>query len=253
MATNINEELSDLFADTPSVIDDDFKFKTKLEIGDDHFTYLKGAKNLADFGGSILGGVGVGGIAATAWYSTLGVGGKLLLGVGLASQPVGWVVGAAALGATGIYGFKKAKDKFIKKAEDGLVTKVPKFLNTPLDLLGLSIATLILPVSVKMAHADGNFCHMERSQILKYFTDEWGYNSEFIEKLMQAQESKMESFSYKDYAKTLKLVCKKTSEFKLSQVSDEILNFQREIILMDGEIHPDEEKEFATLKLYLNA
>ena len=252
MATNINEELSDLFSDIPAVIDDDFKFKTKLEIGDDHFTYLKSAKNLADFGGSILGGVGAGGVAATAWYSTLGLGGKLLLAFNI-GNPVGWIVGATALGATGVYGLIKAKDKFIKKAEDELVTKVPKFLNTPLDLLGLSIATLMLPVSVKMAQADGNFCHMERTQILKYFTDEWGYNSEFIEKLMQAQESKMESFSYKEYAKTLKAVCKKTSEFKLSQVSDEILNFQREIILMDGEIHPDEVKELATLKLYLQS
>ena len=252
MATNINEELSDLFSDIPSVIDDDFKFKIKLEIGDGHFTYLKNAKNLADFGESLLGGAGVGGVAAAAWYSSLGIGGKLLAAVGLGSSPVGWVVGASVLGMAGIYGLKKAKDKFIKKAEDELVTKVPKFLNTPLDLLGLSIATLMLPVSAKMAQADGNFCHMEKSQILKYFTDEWGYNSEFIEKLMQAQESKMESFSYKEYAKTLKSVCKKTSEFKLSQINEEILNFQREIILMDGEIHPNEEKELATLKLYLS-
>ena len=63
----------------------------------------------------------------------------------------------------------------------------------------------------------------------------------------------MESFSYKGYARTLKAACKKTSEFKFRQVSDEILNFQREIILMDGEIHPDEVKELATLKLYLDS
>jgi uncharacterized tellurite resistance protein B-like protein len=251
---SINDELSDFFTDVQSVIDDDFRFKKKLAIGDDHFSYLRNAKNLSDVAESLLGGVGAGGIAATAYYTTLGLGGKILFAVGLGSNPVGWVAaGAAALGASGFYGYKKVKGTFFKKAEDELVTKVPKYLNTPIDLLGLSVATLVLPVSIKMAQADGNFCHMERSQILKYFIDEWGYNSEFIEALMQAQESQMSDFSYKSYAETLKLVCNKTSEFKLCQVSDEILNFQREIILMDGEIHPDEVKELATLKLYLDA
>lgn len=248
---SINEELSDLFADIQAVIDDDFKFKKKLAIGDEHFKYMSNAKNLADFGESLLGGIAIGGVTSAAWYTGLGFGGKALLTVGLISQPIGWVVGAAALGAAGIFGFKKIKDNYIKKAEDELVTKVPKFLNTPLDLLGLSIATLMLPVSVKMAHADGHFCHIERSQILKYFVDEWGYNPEFIEKLIQAQETKMAGFSYKNYAKTLKSVCGKTSEFKTDQMTEEILDFQRQIILMDGEIHSDEEKELATLKLYL--
>jgi len=247
----MKDELANLFADTASVINDDFKFKIKLNIGDEHFTYLRNAKNLTDFGESLLGGAGVGGLAAVGWYSTLGVGGKILAAVSLGASPVGWVIGASALGIAGIYGLKKAKDKFFTNAEEELVTKVPKFLNTPLDLLGLSLATLMLPVSVKMAYADGNFCPEERSQILKYFTDEWGYNPEFIEKLTQAQEAKMDGFSYKEYAKTLKSVCDKTSELKLSQISEEILDFQREIILMDGEIHPDEEKELATLKLYL--
>lgn len=250
---SINNELSDLFEDVQTVIDDDFKFKKKLAIGDEHFTYLNNGKNLMDFGESLLGGVGIGGVTAAAWYMNLGFVGHALFTVGLISQPVGWVIGASALGAAGVFGFKKAKGKFIKKAEDELVTKVPKFLNTPLDLLGLSIATLMLPVSIKMAHADGNFCHMEKAQILSYFINEWGYNSEFIEKLMQAQESKMEDFSYKKYAKTLKSVCSNTSEFKHSQIIDEVLDFQKEIILMDGEIHPAEEKELATVKLYLNA
>ena len=250
---SINDELSDLFEDVQTVIDDDFKFKKKLDIGDEHFTYLNNGKNLMDFGESLLGGVGIGGVTAAAWYAGLGFGGKALLTVGLITQPVGWVIGAAALGAAGVFGFKKAQGKFIKKAEDELLTKVPKFLNTPLDLLGLSIATLMLPVSIKMAHADGNFCHMEKSQIIKYFIDEWGYNYDFIAALMQAQESKMEDFSYKKYAKTLKSVCGKTSEFKQDQLIEEILDFQKEIILMDGEVHPAEEKELAALKLYLNA
>ena len=251
MAIDMQEELANLFADTPSVIDDEFKFKAKLGIGDEHFTYLNNTKNLVDVGGSLLSGVGIGGITAAAWYTTLGVGGKLLLAVGIGSSPVGWVVGATALGVAGTYGLTRAKNKFFKKAEDDLVTKVPKFLNTPLDLLGLSLATLMLPVSVRMAHADGNFCSIERSQMLEYFIGEWGYNPEFIEKLTQAQEAKMDEFSYKEYAKTLKSVSGKTSEFKIDQLKEEIYNFQRQIILMDGEIHPDEEKELATLMLYL--
>ena len=250
---SINDELSELFEDVQTVIDNDFQFKRKLDIGDDHFTYLNNAKNLADFGGSVLGGIGIGGSTAVVWYTSLGVGSKLLLGIGLASMPVGWFIGAATLGTAGFFGLKKATDSFFKGAEDELVTKVPKYLNTPLDLIGLSIATLMMPVSIKMGQADGNFCAVEREQVLKYFTDSWGYNSKFISVLMQAQESKMDDFSYKAYAKTLKSVCKQTPELKLDQLSEEILNFQREIILMDGKIHPGEEKELATLRLYLNS
>lgn len=248
---SINNELSDLFDNVQAVIEDDFQFKKKLNIGDEHFTYLNNAKNLADFGESVLGGIGVGGVTAAAWYTSLGLGGKALLTLGLISQPIGWIVGAGALGVAGIFGLKKAKDIFIKKSEDELMTKVPKYLNTPLDLLGLSIATLMMPVSIKMAQADGDFSEIEKEQILKYFVDEWGYNLDFINILMQAQETKLENFSYKEYGKTIKSVCSKTSELKLDQLTEEILDFQKEIILMDGRIHPKEEKELATLKLYL--
>jgi len=252
---SINDELSDLFENIQSIIDDDFQFKKKLNIGDEHFTYLNNAKNLMDFGESLAGGTAIGFLTYSSWFASHAVAIKVLAFIPVlsVSPPIAFIVGSGILGATGFFGFKKAKDALLKKSENELMTKVPKYLNTPLDLLGLSLASLMMPVSVKMGQADGELCVVERAQILKYFTDEWGYNSEFIEKLLQAQESKMESFSYKEYAKTLKAVCKKTSEFKLSQVSDEILNFQREIILMDGEIHPEEEKELATLKLYLDA
>ncbi len=251
MADNINDELAALFADTPCVIENNFNFMKKLNIGDEHLTYLNNSKNLVTVVESLLGGAGIGGLTAVGWYSTLGIGGKLLFGLSLTAPPIGWVVGASALGAAGVFGLKKAKNKYVRKAEDALITKVPKYLNTPLDLLGLSLATLMLPVSVKMAQADGEFCTIEREQISKYFIDQWGYNGEFISKLTEAQETKIDSFSYKDYAKTIKAVCSKTKEFKHNQLTEEILDFQREIILMDGKVHPKEEQELAALRIYL--
>lgn len=252
MTSTIDEELSLLFSDTPCVIDDEFKFKVMLKIGDEHFSYLNSAKNLVDFGESFLvGGVGGGFLATTIYSSSIGFGAQLLAFVGIGSTPIGWIVGASILGTAGIFGFKKAKNKFFSKVESELIIKVPKYLNTPLDLLGLSLATLMLPVSIQMANSDGNFCSIEKEKIKNYFIDIWGFNAEFIDSMIIAQESKIEDFSYKEYMELLETVCSKTSEFKLETLTEEIIDFQREIILMDGIIHPGEEMELAKLKLYV--
>lgn len=251
MQPDINAEISNMFSETQSVIDDEFKFKAKLGIGDEHFQYLNNAKNLIGFSESIAGGIGVGGVTAVAWYSTLGVGSKLLLGVGIASSPVGWFIGAATVGAAGIYGLKKFHEKTMGKAENELVTKVPKFLNTPLDLLGLSLANIILPPSIKIACSDGNFCESEKKKISDYFVKQWGFNSEFIGKLIQTQETTLDQFSYKEYAETLKQVCENTSEFKFDNLIDEILPLLNEIMIADGTVHHAEEQELAILKSHL--
>jgi len=136
---SINDELSDLFDNVQAVIDDDFQFKKKLNIGDEHFTYLNNAKNLFDFGESIVGGTGIGWFAFSSWQASVGLGAKIIAAVTFSSvsAPIVLIIGSGVLGAAGIFGLKKAKDALVKKSEDELMTKVPKYLNTPLDLLGL--------------------------------------------------------------------------------------------------------------------
>lgn len=245
MDIDFQKELSVLFSGNQRVIDDDFKFKAKLGIGDEGFDYLRKGKNLADFFESVGGGVSIGSIVAAnlGWNS-------IWVTLGLTSNPVGWVVGAGALGAAGIYGLKKAKDNLVKKAEDNLMTKIPKYLKTPLDCLGLSVANLFLPIAIETAKSDGDFCEAERTFIANYLVDVWGFSEGFILEQISALEAVHSQFSYDGYLAQLRQSCEGTEEFKFDKICSEILKFQKELILADGKV---EGSEISAVEMLQNA
>ena len=61
---DIKKEIEALKAGDASIIDDSFKFRRKLDLGDETYDYLNNAKNFLDFLKAIGVGIGTGGVAS---------------------------------------------------------------------------------------------------------------------------------------------------------------------------------------------
>jgi uncharacterized tellurite resistance protein B-like protein/uncharacterized protein YaaW (UPF0174 family) len=235
-------------SDEPPIIDSPLQFKAKLNIGDEAYAYLSKADNMVDFSITLSAGVGGGALASVAWFATLGPFAKLAMLFGVTSTPVGWFVGAGALTSVLAYGLMKAKDK----KKDKTLISIPKHLNTPLDLLGQMVISLILPATVKMALADGNFCEKERKVLREYLAQEWGFNRYFIANSMAEQETLINDFNYEEYRQILIASTSTHKEIKYDVVKSEIISIIFEIMNADGNISPEEKIEFERLSQIIN-
>jgi len=245
---SLNDDILAINEDPPSVIKDSLKFKVKLDIGEEAYTYLNNARNFLDWLGSLGAGVGTGSFAGMAWYTTLGIFSKAALVIGLTTTPVGWFIGAGALGAITVYAGAKFKRVITKKEEDQLYTKIPKYINTPLDILGVSLCALLLPVAMKVAKSDGTLCEKEYAVITNYLVDEWGYHPDYIKNAMIEQDESLDFFDYYQYGEVLIQATNHHNEIKIDVLERELLRFLNDIINADGEAKPEEVAEINRLK-----
>ena len=229
------------------IIDNDLKFKQKLKIGDSAFKYLKTAKNLKNIGEASATGAGIAAITGAGWYMSMGVLGKFALAAGLATTPVGWIAGAGAAGALGVLGLKKMFGKVGEKTMDN----IPKFLGTPLDAVALSVSQIIFPPAIRIACVDNDFCSAERDVIQTYFTNEWGYNNNYVNKTIDLYSQKTSAIDYRLFKDMLNKICSTTKELKKDKIINDLLSFLEDVIRADGKVTPEESNEFEYLKLIL--
>ena len=154
-------------------------FKRELHIGEDAYRSLRIRKILLT-GGRFVSAAGVGGMVAgssavaTTFFPATGI--MAAVGLGAAVTPVGVIVLAAVLSGVAWTAIAKRFDDFGTRYVD----EIPKFINTPLDLLAVSIFDLLSPMFVKLASVDGDFDELERNTIVDYFVEDWGYNKKFV-------------------------------------------------------------------------
>jgi hypothetical protein len=73
---------------------------------------------------------------------------------------------------------------------------VPKYINTPLDVIAVALIELMLPVSLKIAKADGELHQSELVAIHNFFAEEWGYSSGFVTRLIEEYREQLDDVSY---------------------------------------------------------
>lgn len=245
---SIMDEIDSPTKEPLEIIEHPLLFKAKLNIGDEAYTYLTKAEHFLDFSTTLAAGLAGGSIAGTVWFATLGPVAKLALVFGLATTPVGWLVGAGALSSVLTCALIKQR----KLAKETTSISVPRYLNTPLDLLAQSVISLIMPSAVRAACADGCFCKSERETIRVYFTKEWGFNSEFVTNAIREQEALIEGFNYEEYRQLLLAVDCANNEIKYDVIKSELSAILTDIIHADGEVTPEEERELESLIATLN-
>lgn len=240
-------ELQSLSNDEPRIVDDSLKFKMKLSIGDEAYAILNNAENLTDFLKAMGGGIGFTSLTTLGWYAGLGTLSKVALGFGIISSPVGWIFGAGALGIISTYALIHASKKINKKKESIFFDRIPKYLKTPLDILGLSIISAILPPAIKIAKSDSKLCTREYDVMCSYFVDGWGFNKEFIKSAIKEQELLNDNFDYDIYVKALIDATRENTDIKYDVLEKEIIFILNEIMNADGTIGQEELNELDLL------
>lgn len=231
-------------------------FKGRLGIGEEAYKFLKLSKNLSTFIHPLLAGGAVSGAAASsavagALFPATGFGSALAaIGIGAgAVTPIGWVVGAGLAAGGAYFGVRK----LLGSTKDKMVDVIPKYINTPLDVIGVELLHRMLPLGLKIASADGQIIDSEMEAIADHYEKDWGYSRNFVIKSMEEIKKDVENVSYEELAKSLSDYCDKNSDCDRGTIADFLLDHLEEILEIEDEGDSARKaREFESLKEILS-
>ena len=229
------------------VIADDWRFKEKLGIGEDAFTTLKTKNLLLPFAQAVGLGGAASAVAASPFVASTFFAGPLLSALGLgffAATPVGWVVGSGMAAGGAFLGVKM----LLRGRKDKKRIVIPRFINTPLDLIATRLLEWMLPLSLKLAHADGRVTTEEMEVISDYYIAEWGYSREFVDLAVSSIDHAAASMSYEQLATSLADYCDKNRDTNRQAVVDFLLAHLQEVAEADGDVDEREAEDLQRLQ-----
>src|SRR6056297_541282 len=229
------------------IISDTLRFKARLAIGEDAYTSIRIKKKASEIlqGAAAAGTFVIGAKSATVastFFAPTGV--LAFFGIGTAATPVGWLIAAGILGGGGWVGVSR----YIRRSSSSRVTSIPDFINTPIDLLALSLFDLIAPLALKVAATDGDIDPAEREAISSHFIKDWGFDPAFVKKGMAETERRMSEFSVETLAQTLAEFKKFNKDCNYEEMSRELVSFLREVTAADGRIDHREEEAIQNIQ-----
>ncbi|KTE10785.1 TerB family tellurite resistance protein [Sphingopyxis sp. H115] len=234
--------LKQAFSEIECVIADPLRFKLQLGIGEDAYTSLRTTKYLyrvwdtASWAGTGA-AVAASKTVATTFFAPTGL--AALFGFGAAVTPVGWVLFAAATSAGAFYGVTRLFGGY----EESRVDKIPKFINTPIDVLGASLFDLMAGLAVRVAQIDGEIDKREIGAITDYFVGEWGFHPAYVESALAVVRTDIPKASVKDMARSLASFQAQNPDCNNLAMQAALVDFLREIAMADGVI--DEREDLA--------
>ena len=222
--------------DVEEVISTPLQFKYKLAIGEDAYTFLRVKKNLMSVWDT-AGAAGTAGALAgsSTVASTFFASNSLLAAIGLggtAVTPIGWVIAAAVVGGSAWLGLSKFMDGQSGKR----VSVIPEYINTPIDVLGLSLFNYMTPLALKVAAIDNKITDDERQVIADYMVTEWGFNQKFVDVGLKAIEEGLDEYKIQTVASDLAEFKQANPDCNFQEMSKEIVNFLQEVAEADGEL-----------------
>jgi uncharacterized membrane protein YebE (DUF533 family) len=231
----------DGFQGIDTIVAEPLKFKVKLAIGEDAYTSLR-VKNAVvqvwDVAGvaTTAAVVAKSSVVASTFFAPTGL--LAAIGIGAAVTPIGWVVAAGVVSGGAWFGITR----HLKKASASKVTVVPNFINTPLDVLALGLFDLMVPLALRVAASDGHIDVVRRQQIDDYFVGEWGYDASFVDAGIKHIEASLGEQSVTEQAQTMAEFASQNRDCNFRMMSQEILDFLRQIVASDGSVDSHDEQ-----------
>ncbi len=219
--------------DVQTVIRDPLRFKLKLDIGEQAYSSLRLKKYLLDSLDSANGAFTGVALAKSSWVaSTFFAPSGFLgaLGIGTALTPVGWAIGAGIAGA----GLSLIIGKRFIRSSSSRVKQIPDFINTPMDVLATGLFDMIATLGVKVAEINDEFVQEERDFITRYFVDEWGYDSLFVQQGLRLIEEHADQYSIEEITEQLARFKKANPDCNYRSMSREVIAFINGIAAADG-------------------
>lgn len=203
-------------------------------------------KHLGDaweVGGAAATGAGVAAapIVASTFFASTASGGILsLVGLGAAAAtPVGWIIAAAFASGGAYFGVTRAARKFAGSR----VETIPKFINTPLDLLGATLFDLIGALAARLATIDGHVDASEKAMIAAHFIRDWGLDENYVARALEVILAESGEGRVKALARALAQFQSGNPDCNEAAMQSELLSFLREVAEADGML--DEREELA--------
>ncbi|MCF6252259.1 MAG: TerB family tellurite resistance protein [Methylococcaceae bacterium] len=245
-----DQSQKDWFNNVESVVTESLKFKAKLAIGEDAYTSLK-LKNAALEAWDTIGvattaaTVAKSSVIASTFFAPSGF--LAWLGIGTAVTPIGWVIAAGLLTGGAWLGITH----HLKNASTSRVTVIPNFINTPIDVLALGLFDLLAPLALKVANIDENIDETERKLINTYFVKEWGYDQRFVDEGLAFIEDKLSDFEINKLTIELAEFKMENPDCNYKAMSQDILEFLKDIMEADGRIDAREEMAIESVQKIL--
>lgn len=243
---DIASELEKFNFDCITVVEDADKFRAKLNIGSEAFKKLATAEKAGEALLALSAAGGGGAALFAGWFASLGMLAKLGFAVGLVATPYGPMAVAGSLAAAVLLAIRK----FYMSIKKDAVVEVPKFINSPIDVLGMSICSLIHPIAIKVAHADGSADEKEKAVVKAYFVDQWGISARYVDQLDREVDAKSAASSYERLKADISRV-EQTGDVKADTLASEIVAIAGDVIGADGRVDPSESVELDRLKAAL--
>ncbi|PND40432.1 hypothetical protein C1O66_00505 [Paucibacter aquatile] len=240
------------FSGVTRVVAEPLRFKAKLAIGEDAYTSLR-MVNRAREVWDVLGAAGAGAaiakssLVASTFFAPSGLMGAM--GIGAAATPVGWVAFAALASGGACYGIYR----WLGHSKGSRVIEIPKFLNTPLDTLGLAVFDLIAPLSLRLAMVDGAIDAAERAFLRQHLVDEWGLDPRFVDAATGAVESELAGADLEALAQDLFELLHTNPDCNQKVMVEELIAFLAQMLEAAGPLSNQESLALARVSQTLRA
>jgi tellurite resistance protein len=235
-------EATDAFADIEYVVADDKRFIAKLGAGAGVYSSLTVARGIGDAASvSAAAAAGAGIASSSAVATTFFASSGWLAAIGLGSvavTPIGWVLAAAVASGGAYYGVLRA----FRAYENDLVDTVPRWINTPIDLLGSAIVDMLGGIALCVAQADGEICDAEREHIVSYFANEWGIERAYAEAALMLLEQNLDEADLQERVTSFTAYAQENRDCNLDALTERVETLLRALIMSDGRIDPAEEE-----------
>lgn len=236
--------------DVEQVVAEPLRFKARLAIGENAYTSLRAVNKMRELW-DVLGAAGTGAavakssLVASTFFAPSGLLG--LLGLGTAATPIGWVAFAAIASGGACYGMYR----LLGQGKGSRVIEIPRYLNTPLDALGLALFDLLAPMAIRLAAVDGGVSAAERNQLIQHLVDDWGLDPDFVAQALELVEPDAVTGSLEAMAQEAASFLHANPDCNHAEIAREYIEFLRELLETDGAITPEEQSALDLLEQQL--
>ena len=229
------------------------RFKIKLKIGTQAFALLRARDSLFALWDTAGAASTAAGVAKSAWVASIffapaaPVGAFAWLGLGGAAAavtPLGWVVATALVSGGAYYGVMK----WMNGGPDTFVDTIPKFITTPIDLLGAQLLDLIGALALQVAAIDGHIDPRERATILDHFVEEWGFDPVYVDRALTLIATELDDMRVADLARSLAGFQRDNPDCNAAAMQAELMAFLRDVMHADDRIDQREEHAIAAIE-----